>query len=102
MAKDKHPEKTPGGPSVKDGELYEKLREEGNSKSKSAAIANAAANKGRSAVGKKGRSAVGKKGGKSGSYEDWTKEELLERARELEVEGRSKMSKDELIEALRD
>lgn len=94
MAKDKHPEKTPGGPSVKDGELYEKLREEGNSKSKSAAIANAAANK--------GRSAVGKMGGKSGSYEDWTKEELLERARELEVEGRSKMSKDELIEALRD
>ena len=43
MAKDQHPENTPGGKSVKDGELYERLREEGNSKSKAAAIANAAA-----------------------------------------------------------
>lgn len=91
---DKHPENTPGGPSVKDGELYEKLREEGNSKSKAAAIANAAANE--------GRSKVGKRGGESGSYEDWTKGELYERAQELEIEGRSTMSKDELIEALRE
>ena len=94
MAEDKHPEDTPGGPSVKDGELYEKLREEGNSKSKAAAIANAAA--------RDGRSKVGKRGGESGSYEDWTKDELYERAQELEIEGRSSMTKDELIEALRD
>lgn len=94
MARDAHPEKTPGGPSVKDGELYEKLREEGNSKSKAAAIANAAANE--------GRSAVGEKGGKAGSYEDWTKDELYQRAQELGIEGRSTMTKDELIEALRD
>ena len=93
MAEDTHPEKTPGGPSVKDGELYEKLREEGNSKSKSAAIANAAANS--------SRSKVGKKGGKSGSYGDWTRDELYQRARELDIEGRSDMTKDELIEALR-
>ncbi|WP_291314602.1 DUF7218 family protein [Corynebacterium sp. UBA2622] len=93
MAEDKNPEKTPGGPSVKDGELYEKLREEGNSKSKAAAIANAAA--------KSSRSKVGEKGGKSGSYEDWTRDELYERARELEIEGRSDMNKDELIKALR-
>lgn len=91
---DKHPENTPGGPSVKDGELYEKLREEGNSKSKAAAIANAAASE--------GRSKVGKRGGESGSYEDWTKDELYERAQELEIEGRSNMTKDELIEALRE
>ncbi|MCP1387923.1 Rho termination factor N-terminal domain-containing protein [Corynebacterium sp. TA-R-1] len=94
MAEDKHPENTPGGPSVKDGELYEKLREEGNSKSKAAAIANAAA--------RDGRSEVGKRGGESASYEDWTKDELYERAQELEIEGRSTMTKDELIEALRD
>jgi len=94
MAEDTHPEKTPGGPSVKDGELYERLREEGNSKSKAAAIANAAA--------KEGRDTVGARGGESGSYEDWTKDELYERAQELEIEGRSNMSKDELIEALRD
>lgn len=91
---DKHPEKTPGGPSVKDGELYEKLREEGNSKSRAAAIANAAANE--------GRSKVGKRGGASGAYEDWSKEDLYERAQELEIEGRSTMTKDELIEALRE
>ncbi|SDM16341.1 Rho termination factor, N-terminal domain [Corynebacterium mycetoides] len=94
MAKDAHPENTPGGPSVKDGELYEKLREEGNSKSKAAAIANAAANS--------SRSKVSAKGGESGSYDDWTKDELYARAQELDIAGRSDMTKDELIEALRD
>lgn len=80
--------------SIKDPELYEALLDDGASKSKAAAIANAAA--------RDGRSTVGKRGGKSDAYEDWTKEELYERAQELDVEGRSAMSKDELIEALRD
>ena len=79
---------------MKDGELYQRLREEGNSKSKAAAIANAAA--------KQGRGEVGKRGGRSGSYEDWTKEELYSRAQELEIAGRSTMTRDELIEALRE
>jgi len=35
------------------------------------------------------------------SYEDRSVEELRERARELEIEGRSAMSKDELVAALR-
>jgi hypothetical protein len=35
------------------------------------------------------------------SYEERSIEELRERARELELEGRSSMSKDELIAALR-
>ena len=35
------------------------------------------------------------------AYEEWTKAELYERAQELDVPGRSKMSKTELIEALR-
>lgn len=81
------------GPSVKDDEVYEKLRDEGNSKEKSARIANAAANT--------SRSAVGRKGGKSGSYDDWTKADLVKRARELEIEGRSSMDKKQLIDALR-
>ena len=80
--------------SIKDPELYEALLDDGASKSKAAAIANAAA--------RDGRSTVGKRGGKSDAYEDWTKEELYECAQELEIEGRSAMSKDELIEALRD
>lgn len=86
------PEREPG-PSVKDDELYEKLRDEGNSKEKAARIANAAANR--------GRSDVGGKGGHSAAYEDWTVDELRDRAAELDIEGRSSMKKDELIDALR-
>lgn len=87
------PARTPG-PSVKDPEMYEALREDGASKEKAARISNAAA--------KTSRKAVGAKGGRSADYEDWTKDELLRRAREIGVKGRSSMSKAELIEALRD
>ncbi|OLT51138.1 Rho termination factor [Corynebacterium sp. CNJ-954] len=85
----KHP-----GPSVKDKELYERLRGEGESKEKSARIANAAANT--------SRSEIGRRGGDSPSYDEWSKDELYERARELDISGRSSMTKDELIKALRD
>jgi hypothetical protein len=77
------------GPSVKDDEQYEKLRQKGESKEKAARIANT------------GRSKAGKRGGKAGSYEDWSKQELRERAREIGIEGRSRMNKGELIDALR-
>jgi hypothetical protein len=36
-----------------------------------------------------------------GPYETWTKDELYDRATELDVEGRSSMTKAQLIEALR-
>lgn len=81
-------------PSLKDEELYEKLRDEGNSKEKAARISNAAA--------RKGRSEVGKKGGEAGSYDDWTVDELRKRAKELELTGYSGKRKGELIEMLRE
>ncbi len=81
------------GPSVKDKHLYEELRDEGNSKEKSARIANAAANT--------SRKSVGRKGGSSSSYDDMTKEQLMKRAREVGISGRSTMSKSELVSALR-
>jgi hypothetical protein len=79
------------GPTVKDDRLYEALREDGASKEKAARIANA----------KAGGEDVSHKGGQAEDYEDRTREELEERARELDIEGRSQMTKDELIDALR-
>ena len=88
------PRSEKSGPSVKDDEVYEALRDQGASKEKAARIANASANT--------SRSEVGRKGGESASYEDWTKKDLERRASEIGIAGRSKMSKDELVEALRD
>jgi hypothetical protein len=78
---------------VLDPELYETLRDEGDSKEKAARISNAAATQ--------GRKAIGKKGGESGSYDDWTVADLRKRAAELDVGGRSSMNKSQLIRALR-
>lgn len=75
------------GPQIKNDERYEALREEGYSKEKSARIANT--------------KNPGKKGGRASSYEDRTVKELREKARKVGIEGRSKMKKDELIDALR-
>ena len=80
------------GPSIKDDDAYESLRDQGYSKQKSAAIANAQANDDMH---------PSKKGGQSPPYEEWTKDDLYDRAQELDVEGRSDMTKDELIDALR-
>ncbi len=77
------------GPSVKDDEQYEALREQGASKEKAARIANSS------------RSASGKKGGSAPAYEDWSKDDLTERAAAIGIEGRSNMTKEELIAALR-
>ena len=75
------------GPSIKNDEQYEELRDKGMSKEKAARIAN--------------DSDSGEKGGKADKYEERTKEELYEKAKELDIEGRSEMDKDGLIKALR-
>ena len=80
------------GPQIKDDKLYEDLREEGYSKEKAARIANASADPDRDPE---------RKGGKHPPYEEWTKDDLYERAQEIGIEGRSDMTKDELIDALR-
>lgn len=78
------------GPSIKDDEQYESLREEGMGKEKAARIANTP------------RDEAAEKGGQAPPYEEWTVDELRDRAAEIGIESRSKMDKDELIDALRD
>ena len=77
------------GPSVKDDRQYERLRQQGESKQKAARIANTP------------RKQSGKRGGSSPSYDDWSKDDLQKRAREIGIEGRSGMNKGELVKALR-
>jgi hypothetical protein len=77
------------GPSIKDDEQYEALRREGASKEKAARIANTD----RTEAARRGRDAE--------PYEKWSKRELYDRAKEIDIEGRSSMTKSELIGALR-
>lgn len=81
------------GPSVKDKKKYEELRKKGDSKEKAARIANASASQ--------GSKTVSRRGGRSGSYDDMSKQELYDRAKKVGIEGRSSMSKAELVKALR-
>lgn len=78
------------GPSIKDDEQYEALREQGMSKEKAARIANTP------------RQEAARKGGQAPPYEEWTVDELRDRAAELDIDRHSDMTKDELISALRD
>jgi hypothetical protein len=81
------------GPTVKNDDVYESLRDDGASKEKAARIANAKADPNR---------APSQKGGEAPPYEEWSRDALYDRANEFGVDGRSKMDKDALIAALRD
>jgi hypothetical protein len=74
-------------PQIKDDDKYEALKKEGMSKEKAARIANT--------------SNSGVKGGKASKYEERSKSELYKKAKEVGIDGRSKMSKKDLISALR-
>jgi hypothetical protein len=75
-------------PQIKNEDQYEALRDQGMSKEKAARIANSP-------------KSASHKGGHAKSYEDWSKDELYAKAKEVGIEGRSKMDKDALIDALR-
>ena len=72
---------------IKNERQYEALVDKGMSKTKAARIAKTPD--------------AGKKGGKAEKYVDRTKKDLYKKATEVGIEGRSKMSKDDLINALR-
>ena len=76
-----------GRPSIKNEEQYDALRDKGYSQEKAARIANTPDS--------------GKKGGNAEKYEERTKDELYEQAKNVGIDGRSKMNKQELINALR-
>lgn len=75
------------GPQIKNDKLYEDLRRDGTSKEKAARIANA--------------QAAGTLDHESTRLEDRPKEELYDEAKEIGIEGRSGMDKDELAKAIR-
>ena len=75
------------GAQIKDDGLYEELRKQGQSKEKAARIANAKANDSLKH--------------NATHLEDRTKDDLMQEARKIGIEGRSKMKKVDLIEAIR-
>lgn len=81
------PGKDPG-PEIKKPHMYEELKDEGMSKEKAARISNAKAN--------------GSLEHRGTDLEDRTKDELYDEAKDIGIDGRSKMDKGELIDAIRD
>jgi len=75
------------GAQIKDDALYEELLKQGNSKEKAARIANA--------------KAAGTLDHPGGTLEERSKADLLKEAREIGIEGRSKMDKAALVKAIR-
>jgi hypothetical protein len=75
------------GPEIKKPDMYESLRDDGMSKEKAARISNA-----------KAEGSLDHRGSK---LEDRSKQDLYDEAKDIGIEGRSDMSKDELIDAIR-
>lgn len=71
--------------SIKDKEQYEALRDKGMSKEKAARIAN-----------------TDNPDHNPTPYEERSRDQLYQLAKKLEIPGRSKMDKEQLINALRD
>lgn len=90
----------------KDRRQYEHVKESqverGRSEDRAEEIAGRTVNKQRREEGRTPSSRTQGTGDPTSRLESRTKDELANRARELDIEGRSEMTKDELIEAIRD
>lgn len=81
---------------VKDSEL-----DKGVGEDRAEEIAARTVNKGRREEGRTPNKTTQGTGNPTNSLEDRTKDELYNRARELDIEGRSEMDKSDLVQAIR-
>lgn len=94
--------------SAKDERMYEEIKQsqldQGVDGDRAEEIAARTVNKQRREEGrtKSGQKTTTGTGNPNEPLADRTKDELYNRAQELDIQGRSKMSKDELVEAIRD
>lgn len=93
------------GWTSKDERQYEHVKKNqrlrGKSEERAAEIAARTVNKQRRSEGRTPNMTTEGTGDPNSPLESRTKQELLNRARELDISGRSKMNKDELIKAIR-
>ncbi len=89
----------------KDRRQYEHIKESaeerGKSEDRAQEIGARTVNKQRREEGRTPNKTTEGTGNPTRSLEDRTKDELYNRAQELDIEGRSKMKKDELVQAIR-
>ena len=92
--------------SDKDERMYEHVKEseldQGKSKDRAKEIAARTVNKQRREEGRTPNETTQGTGNPNTGLESRTRDELYNRAKELDIEGRSDMTKDELVEAIRD
>lgn len=92
--------------SNKDERKYEHIKEsqqeQGKSEERAKEIAARTVNKQRREEGRTPSKTTQGTGNPRTSLEDRTKDELYNRAQDLDIEGRSSMSKDELVQAIRE
>lgn len=91
--------------SDKDERMYEHVKESelerGRSEEKAEEIAGRTVNKQRREEGRTPNKTTQGTGNPTRSLEDRSKDELYNRAKELDIEGRSHMNKEELVQAIR-
>lgn len=91
--------------SNKDERMFEHVKESelerGRSEEKAEEIAGRTVNKQRREEGRTPNSTTQGTGNPNTKLEDRTRDELYNRAQQLDIAGRSKMNKDELVQAIR-